>query len=68
VQGRFPYNGRNYWLWVTDPGYESKYKAQPDGQYHIGASFLTISLGEPFGDDCYKLIAAVFERERVERV
>ena len=39
----------------------STYLAQPDGNYEIGECYLTVSLGEPFGDACYKLIAAVIE-------
>lgn len=62
VQGRFQHAGTRYWLWVTDPGYERAYLAKPDGDYQIGESFLTISLGEAYNDACYKLIAAVIER------
>lgn len=59
VQGWFKFNGREYRLWVTDPGYEHAYLARPDGTYHLGESCLTISLGEPYKDACYKLIAAI---------
>jgi hypothetical protein len=31
----------------------------PDGSYNLGSSYLTISLGEPFRGDYYKLVAAV---------
>ena len=62
VQGRFRYDGTQYWLWVTDPQYERAYLAKPDGEYEIGESFLTVSLGEPYKDACYKLIAAIIER------
>jgi hypothetical protein len=63
VQGRFGYRGVNYGLWITDPRCEARYLAQPNGSYEIGESYLTISLGEPFHNMCYKLIAAVIERE-----
>lgn len=61
VQGRFAYSGRNYAFWVTDPLYERRYLAKIDGIYRIGECHLTISLGEPFQDAVYKLIAAVIE-------
>jgi hypothetical protein len=62
VQGRFRHDGVGYWLWVTDPRYERAYLAKPDGNYEIGESFLTVSLGEPHNEACYKLIAAIIER------
>ena len=63
VQGRFSYAGKDYALWVTDPLYERKYLAKLDGVYEIGECYLTVSLGEPYLDACYKLIAAVMERD-----
>jgi hypothetical protein len=62
VQGRFRHDGAEYWLWVTDPGYERTYLAKPDGDHEIGESFLTVSLGEPHNGACYKLIAAIMQR------
>lgn len=59
VQGRFRYNGIDYWLRVTDPQYEREYLRKPNGSYHIEDCFLTISLGEPFQGYAYKLIAAI---------
>ncbi len=59
VQGRFRHAGRDYALWVTDPGIEKTYLAKPDGGYEIGPRYLTVSLGESFQDACYKLIAAI---------
>lgn len=61
VQGRFSYAGQEYALWITDPVYERKYLSEPDGEYEIGESFLIISLGEPFNEACYKLIATVIQ-------
>ena len=67
VQGRFRHDGTEYQLWVTDPGYERSYLAQTDGDYRIGECFLTVSLGEPYNDACYKLIAAIVHPdERLE--
>lgn len=67
VQGRFKYDGTEYRLWVTDPIYEKSYLARSDGQYEVGESYLTVSLGEPHNDACYKLIAAVIRRrERIK--
>lgn len=67
VQGRFQHAGTEYRLWITDPDYERRYFAGPDGEFQIGESFLTISVGEPFRDHCYKLIAAIIERNREAR-
>ena len=64
VQGRFVHSGRNYSLWVTDPTYESRYLSKLDGTYKIGECHLTISLGEPYRDAIYKLIAAVIQPDR----
>ena len=61
VQGHFSHAGNCYALWVTDPGYERKHLAKPDGDYEIGECYLTVSLGEPYEDACYKLIAAIIE-------
>lgn len=62
VQGRFKHAGTDYHLWVTDPIYERAYLAKQDGDYQIGESFLTVSLGEPHNGYCYKLVAAIMER------
>jgi hypothetical protein len=61
VQGSFYHGDSKYILWVTDPRYETAYRAKEDGDYEIGECFLTISLGEPYNDACYKLIAAIIE-------
>ena len=61
VQGRFTYSDVDYWLRVTDPVYERRYLSQPDGNYEIGESYLTVSLGESYQGYSYKLIAAVIE-------
>jgi hypothetical protein len=42
---------------------EREYLAQDNGEYQIGESYLTVSLGEPHDDGyCYKLVAAVIRR------
>ena len=61
VQGRFQYDGTDYWLRVTDPDYERRYLQRPDGIYPIGERFITVSLGEPYLGYAYKLIAAVIK-------
>ena len=61
VQGRFHYGGVEYWLWVTALDYEERYSAMPQNEYSIGDAFLTVSLGEPFRGNSYKLIAAIIE-------
>jgi hypothetical protein len=62
VQAKFSFQGTPYSLWVTDPVYELHYLAGCDGLYQIGESLLTISLGEPFNGECYKLVAAIIQR------
>lgn len=59
VQASFDYAGEHYALWVTDPGYEREYLSRPDGTYGLLDCYLTISLGEPYHDDVYKLVAAI---------
>ena len=61
VQGRFVHAGQNYTFWVTDPIYERRHLAKLNGTYRIGECHLTISLGEPYQDAIYKLIAAIVE-------
>lgn len=61
VQGQFKHRGEDYWLWVTDP-VERTYKAKGEGEYAIGECCLTISIGEPYKGNCYKLIAAIIPR------
>lgn len=44
---------------MTDPIVERQYLAQPDGDHAVGEAYLTISIGEPYQDYCYKLVATV---------
>ena len=64
VQGRFSHAGNEYALWVTDPGFERRYLAKLDGSYGVGECYMTISLGEPYREACYKLIAAIIASDR----
>lgn len=64
VQGRFSHAGADYRLWVTDPEYERRFLDQADGEYEIGESYLTVSLGEQYEGYCYKLIATIIEEDR----
>ena len=59
VRGRFRYAQTGYSLRVTDPVCEELCMPLEDGDYPIGESYLTVSLGEPFEGYSYKLIAAV---------
>lgn len=60
VRAKFTFNGIHYALTVTDPETEQHYKAQQNGEYAANVSYFTISLGEPYNGDAYKLVAAVF--------
>ena len=62
VQGRFMHRAQPYWLWVTDPVIERIYKARGEGEYALGESCLTISLGDVHEGRCYKLIAAIIQK------
>jgi hypothetical protein len=72
VDACFRHAGQYYRLRVTDPVYEERYMARRDGEYRLGGCYLTISLGEKFRDEdtgmdyCYKLVAAVIERDKVQ--
>ena len=59
VQGVFRFDGKDYKLRVTDALIEKGYLAKEDGQYESGECYLTVSLGEPFEGNAYKLVAAV---------
>ncbi|MFF3859111.1 hypothetical protein [Streptomyces sp. NPDC002209] len=65
LRARFSHKGNSHTLRVTDPEYELKYLAQPEGVYELGESFLTVSLGEPYEGYVYKLVAAIIERAKI---
>jgi hypothetical protein len=62
VQAIFTFDAADYSLWVTDPVVERAYLAKPDGDYPLRDVYLTISIGEPYQDYCYKLVATVIAR------
>ncbi len=62
VQAGFRFGDNDYALWVTDPDIERRYLAREDGYYDLDECYLTISLGEPFRENCHKLVAAVMRR------
>ncbi len=64
VQADFKHRGVRYQLWVTDPIVERGHLAKADGEYDIGECFVTVSLGEPYKGNCYKLVAAVITPDR----
>jgi len=59
VRAKFSYQGESYDFCVTDPLIERAYYAKSDCQYTVGAAHLCVSLGEPFNEHYYKLVAAV---------
>ena len=61
VNGHFTYNGTEYRLRMTDNDYEYDFLQKPVGLYSIGRCFLTVSLGEPYKGNAYKLIAAIIK-------
>jgi hypothetical protein len=62
VQARFEHAGVQYALRVTDPIYERRFLAEPNGDYALGECYLSVSLGEPYKGDAYKLVATIIER------
>lgn len=62
VRARFRYSGTDYALKVTDPVYEERFRSHGLGDYRLGESFLTVSLGEEFRGHFYKLVAGIVER------
>jgi hypothetical protein len=60
IRANFYFNHQQYRFVVTDPNVESLYRFRGEGEYPITKDvYLCISLGEPFKDYCYKLVAAV---------
>ncbi len=59
TRAEFYYNNQRYKLVITDPKMEARYRFK-DGCRKSNV-YLCVSLGEPFQDFCYKLIAAIIE-------
>ncbi|MBB4910764.1 dual OB domain-containing protein [Actinophytocola algeriensis] len=59
VRASFQHAGEGYRLKVTDPTVENMFRPRGVGQYPIGDAILTISLGEEWQGELYKLVAAV---------
>lgn len=67
TRARFQLGGVFYDLVVTDPKWEEQLRGHRYGKYPLGEVgvrannrvLFTLSLGEPFGGYCYKLVAAV---------
>lgn len=58
----FTYMDKNYTFGLTDIKYRENFLKEKEGTYLLKKEVLfTISLGEPFKGDCYKLVAAVIE-------
>ena len=61
MRGSFNYYGEDYCLRITDPESESGSVNLAYGDYPVGERYLVISLGEPFEDYAYKLIATIIK-------
>lgn len=61
LRGQFSINGNTYRLSITDPLIERIYFVGKDGEFVIGEAILCISLGEPYQDFTYKLIAGMIQ-------
>jgi len=59
VKGQFTWRQVNHKLQVTDPIIEQQYTIKGIGSYRIAEPYLCISLGDPWQEHYYKLIAAV---------
>jgi hypothetical protein len=60
VRAHFIFNNQEYDFAITDFKVELAYEIKDDGDYLIFEEvYLCISLGEPFYDFCYKLVASI---------
>jgi len=61
VRGQFDFKGMPYNLAITDPCIENQYLAKSSGQYPASVKplYLTVSIGEPYNGNRYKLIAGI---------
>ena len=62
VKLKFEYEGSNYTLAITDPKIEQKAHRVNIGEYmRPNSYYLSISLGEPFNEYIYKLVAGIIK-------
>lgn len=61
LRGSFNHHGDDYCFRITDPESESGSVELAYGDYNVGERYLVISLGEPFEDYAYKLIATIIK-------
>lgn len=60
VRAEFSVAGATYNLGVTDPEIENLYRPYGEGRYTYGQRAVAcISIGEPFNEFCYKLVASI---------
>jgi len=62
VKGQFTWRNSTYRLQITDPIIEQEYLSKGVGSFAIAEPYLCISLGDPYQDHYYKLIASVISR------
>lgn len=58
---RLTHSGNDYILSLTDRAKRDSYINRDAGEYHIGNTYLTISLGALYNECYYKLVAGVIE-------
>jgi len=63
MRGVFSFGGHEYKLSITDNGFEEKFVDKPLGDFEIEKTLLTISLGEHYEGNFYKLIAGIIPFE-----
>lgn len=59
VKAYFSHDGIDYTLAVTDPTIKNRFLAVPDHTEEMTGAVLCVSLGEVYGGNAYKLVAAV---------
>lgn len=61
LRAKFNYNNEEYWIKVSDPVLERLYFSKKEGDYSDhNIKYLTMSLGEIYQGNAYKLVAAGF--------
>lgn len=64
VRAYFTYSNEEYGLIVTDPVIERLMLRKEEGMYEYSDAYVCISMGEPFNDFAYKLVASIITEER----